>query len=288
MYEMSKDPAREPLVWTGTQVDLVTVVLAMAKISADVDEIGERMVRSIVFDLAPYPDFRSMRLALQDQCDPDAFMKMGRLLVRQELDIINALDDVGISLDTETHGLGQTVELFNSLGVSTKTMDVVEPSNKFVSLPSPDKPWLKMTWHAGLADFTQLVLMTEIMGVFDEEEAGLDCEAIFRRYCLNMDIDLENFSDFRSLSAVYLSFFDVELLSAKEERLVRAYEVTQNMHVGPTIRPLGDFMVQKVFHTEVANALVKIWGHADPDDLAFLFDMLFITDEMIDQVLGNS
>ncbi len=103
-----------------------------------------------------------------------------------------------------------------------------------------------------------------------------------------MDIDLGNFSDFRSLSAVYLSLFDVELLSAKGERLVRADEVSRNMQVGPTIRPLGDYMVQKVFHTEVANALVKIWGHTDPDDFAFLFDVLFITDEMIDQVLGNS
>ncbi|WP_276484105.1 hypothetical protein [Paraflavitalea pollutisoli] len=287
MQENREQPDREPLRFTGTQVDFVTVALAMAKIMGDVDDIGENMVRAGGFDISPYPDFRTMRLALQDQCDPDALMAMGKKVVKEELNVINALDEAGIPLDTETDGLGQTVELFNSLGLSTKTMMPVEPSNRFISMPAADRWFMKMTWHAGLAEFTQLVFMIEMAGAMGEGDNIWDGEKIFHWFCLNVKIDLGSFRDFRSLSAVYLSTFDAELVTAKTERLSQAHEATLGTYTGCIIRPLSNYVNQKVFHVEVAKAFVEWRPGADEDALVYILDVLFITDDMLDEVLGK-
>lgn len=287
MQENREQPGREPLRFTGTQVDFVTVVLAMAKIMGDVDDIGENMVRTSGFDISPYPDFRTMRLALQDQCDPAAFMAMGKKAVKEELNVINALDEAGILLDTETDGLGQTVQLFNSLGLSTKTMEPVEPVNRFISMPAADRWFMKMTWHAGLAEFTQLVFMIEMAGAMGEGDNTWDGEKIFHWFSLNVKIDLGSFRDFRSLSAVYLSSFDAELVMAKTERLSQAHEATLGTYTGSIIRPLSNYINQKVFHVEVAKAFVERRPGADVDALIYILDVLFIADDMLDEVLGK-
>lgn len=287
MQKNTERPGQEPSGFTGTQVDFVTVVLAMAGIMGDVDDIGEKMVGTVGFDISPYPDFRTMRLALQDQCDPAAFMAMGKNQLKQELNVINALDEAGIPLDTETDGLGQTVELFNSLGLSTKTMKPVEPLNRFIRMPAANRWFMKMTWEAGLAEFTQLVFMIEMAGAMGEGDNIWDGEKIFHWFCLNVKIDLGSFRDFRSLSAVYLSSFDAEMVTAKTERLSRAHEATLGIYTGAVVRPLSNYMNQKVFHVEVAKAFVEWRPGANEDALIYILDVLFITDDMLDEVLGK-
>lgn len=274
--------------WSGTQVEFVTIVLAMGMIAEDVDAVGESMVQTISFDIAPYPDFRSMRLALQDQCDPAAFMAMGKKKLQEELPLINALDDAGISLDTTTDGLGQTLEFFNHYGLSTRTMQPVEPLSKFITLPPADEPWLKMTWYAGLAEFTQLVFISEMLGLLDIEGVEMDGEAVLHWYCLHIAVELGSFTDFRSLSAVYSSPFDIELVKLKTARLTQAQRITRDLYVGEYIRPLSNYMNQKVFNMKVANALVERQPTIEPDALAYVFDLLFVSDDMLDGVLGDS
>lgn len=277
-------PGDQKLPWTGSQTDFVTLVLAMSPQFGTADEIGEKMLQQVDINIAPYPDFHSMRLALEKDCDPQAFMQKGREALQADLLTLEMLNGTGASLAPETGDeqestLSGLVETLNDWGISPKTMKPFEPAIRFAILPS--SPEGKITWNAPLTDFVALVILTAAYGIIQEKDNDIALDKVAERYFSFIDIDLSPWSDFRSLYIVHQPNIDLEILMDKARSLEEEFDRSFGEGSAPGIQPFSPFMVQAMYNYQMAQEFAKRWSIDDCEGFSHLFDMLFIPDKII-------
>ena len=92
-----KDEQRgSSIVWLGPPENFLTTVMLFGQIHGNIDELGTAMLKRAELDISPYKDFRSMRLALEHELDPDEFGEPEAQRLKQDLEIINMLGSAGI------------------------------------------------------------------------------------------------------------------------------------------------------------------------------------------------
>jgi hypothetical protein len=87
MFDKSFSPNTEKLKWTDTQANFISfieILHATGLPNASIDQIGEHLLSHMEVDLSPFPDFRSMRIALEKEVDTDKFLQeMNDALIEQ-------------------------------------------------------------------------------------------------------------------------------------------------------------------------------------------------------------
>jgi len=105
----SEIPNHDLFQWSGSHSDFVTMVLTMSgppptdlndpDAYKNIDALGELMLKLIRFDIAPYPDFQTMRKVVPPSVD-----YLVKILVTLESNMAfdEAVDDTGVALSSET------------------------------------------------------------------------------------------------------------------------------------------------------------------------------------------
>lgn len=292
MKEHEELPGGKKIPWSHSQEDFVTAVLAIGghlPDDDDVDALGEHMLNMVDLDRSPFPDFRSMRLALQHGCDVATHEEMLNDQLRQYAGAITALQEAGIGFETEEGieaedddaGLEQLQDIMN-LNSQLSLHATGGPAMRFIKMSSPDG---KLSWNASLHDFVALVAATEDFGIVRMETGEDKLELIAERYCSAIDVDYTGYSDFKALRLAYPAKSDYRSMDRKGWRLMKCHKTL--LAAGPLIafKRFAAFAVQTNFNTIAAEEIGKHWPEADHNRLKYLLDILFLPDEMIDEVL---
>lgn len=277
-------PGGKKMPWTGTHTDFVSMILSIAPEDTAADEMGEQMLRHVDFDISPYPNFRTMRLALQQKADPQGFLQVGREALQQDLQTLELLNGTGVSLPNEADAdpestLSALPEILNRMGLSPKTMQPLQPTNPFVILP--DSPGEKIIWKASPADFVTLVLLTLTKGIMHEQGKNPSPRLIAERYQRFLNIDLTPYPDFRALFSACEADIDLDAVIIKGYALSEEFERCFSQQNTYKTQPFSPLIVQAIFNCKVAKEFAKRLQTDDWEEFSHLFDLLFIPDSLI-------
>ncbi|MDF2189143.1 hypothetical protein [Paraflavitalea sp. CAU 1676] len=289
MHPNKEDQRGNAIVWLGQPAGFLTTVMLFGQIHDNIDELGTAMLKKVVLDKSPYKDFRSMRLALEDQLDPEEFGASEVHRLKQDLEIIDMLTTAGISPSPSKAEHERLIDVLNFLhatGISPQTLRPLQPPNAFVEIP--DDPKQPLIWKGALELYTALMIwftLGETKG--SEDDARLFAEAA-EHYSDLIKIDQTPYPDYRTLFKAHYKAFNSGKALKKLERAADALDKAEQQYVGKEIKPYTPFMLQAMFNEEAANALhLRCPDPAVDYYYVYYFDALFIGDELIDEVLRS-
>lgn len=125
----------EKIKWLGSQGDFISLVeffeaiggFKSAQGRATADELGELFLKVIDIDLAPYPDFHTMRLSVPGSAEPGAIAKKMLERVDEEEQLSDAIEDTGVAPSPET----QASNIFSWMVAH----DFINKLSKYVTIP---------------------------------------------------------------------------------------------------------------------------------------------------------
>lgn len=259
----------------SAQVKFLTFILAYSRRmpNADIDGLGEEMLADMDFDLSPYPDFRSMRLALEPLCDVDTFQLMRK-----------SHGQAGTAMAPAVQAIVEEVaRKFGTPGVVVEAPETWQSPHFFIGHPQPGK---KITWQADLAEFMAVVAFYEQLGVKAGKEPSEARGEIYRQLRSFMDVDLEDYPDFGSVYDDLCGCLDSIDVPEKSSRLKKARKVALQRRSPDGKMVLTGFMVQASYNANVAGEFASRCPDLDPLQLALAFDLIYISEMSIVQLLG--
>jgi hypothetical protein len=158
------------LEWGLTQKDFVETMLAVELYKgfsngnryATADEIAELFLQVMYIDMHPYPDFKSMRMALEKDCGPEGWKKRAHEGFWESIQLIQMFHEAGISPAKAKEGdeqggseLQELADLLKRKPNDAKRIQLLNPPFPFVTLP--DEMVEKIKWHATQTEFVAFV-----------------------------------------------------------------------------------------------------------------------------------
>ncbi len=254
------------------------------------DALGERMLNMVDLDPSPFPDFRSMRLALQHGCDVATHEEMLNDQLRQYSGAITAVQEAGIGFaereigqahngDIPLQHLQDIIDLHRELAFHA----IGGPPVRFVKLPYPGG---KLTWNASLIDFVNLVVATEAYGIAPKDMED-SLELIAERYRSIIEVDYAGYTDFQALRSVYPVKINYKIYTEKLFRMDKAHRILFDAGQLIAYKHFPGFAVQSDYHTILAEEVVKLWPQIDLIKIMYLFDVLFMPTKHLKAVLKS-
>lgn len=286
MHDHKEEQRGNGIVWVGPPESFLTTVMLFGQIHDNVDELGTAMLKKVELDISPYKDFRSMRLALEHQLDPEELGEPERQRLKQDLAIINMLSNAGISPSpskADDQRLIDLLEFLHITAVSPETLRPLQPPNPFVEIPAnPKQP---LIWKESLSLYTALMIwltMGESDGNDDDADSFADAA---ENYSGIFKVDLSPYPDYQSLFKAHYGAFSLDKALKKLDRAADALDKVEQQNTGKQIQPYTPFMLQAMFNEEAGRALHQRCRNPAGNYYCYYFDALFIPDELIDEVL---
>lgn len=287
-------PDGKKLPWPHSQTDFVTHVLALAghlPNEDDMDALGERMLNMVDLDPSPFPDFQSMRLALQHGCDVATYEASLNDNLQQYAGAIMTLREAGISYPKREAGAPQGGEasleqwqFIMDLNAELSLGATGGPPVQFAKMPAPGA---KLCWNASLHDFVALVVATDEHGITPNDLGEDRLALIAEHYRSVIDVDYHGYTDFHALRQAYPEKINYKANIKKLFRVHKAHGILRD--AGPLIamKRFPGFSVQARYHTIVAEDLSKHWPAVDEIKLVYLLDVLFLPTKFVKAVLKH-
>jgi len=103
-------PLDQKLPWNKSQADFVSHVLFYTALgilrndagNLQADDMGELFLKVYDVDLSPYPDFRTMRIAVGPREDPDLLFAKYAFMAQHVRDVDDMLEGTGVELSGES------------------------------------------------------------------------------------------------------------------------------------------------------------------------------------------
>lgn len=113
------------------------------------------------------------------------------------------------------------------------------------------------------------------------------CEVISRNYRRFIKVDFGRFKDFHALYKFYKKDFDELATLRKGERVKAAYRNTFTLGLRKGDLAIKPFYYQGSYISKVAGLFRDQWPEPGLGKFMLILSVIFITDEMLDAVLGE-